>query len=1267
MSHTARAGPDKLPNKSCRTARAVCSPAGRPRGARRRRQALTGMAELALYFAPAAPPGRPAAVRPLPRRGAIVARRARAAGRRAGGARRVAPAAAVARAPLPRCSPVRPRSSAGRRRASRRPPDAPSGGGPAACPPTTPRRSRADPHRAVVAARRAARGGARRARPPGQPQLPVRGRRASRPPPTGVTVEVLNRDDRLLLHNPSGQDVVIEGYDGEPYARVRADGTVEVNTNSPAYYLNDDRFGDVERPDGRRRRRARRAGRRSTRPGASSGTTTACTGWPRAAPPQVKDPDERTKVFDWTIPIEVGGRRGRDRRHAVLDAAARRRAAAGRDRRRSRCCCRCSAIARRRDRAGAGARGGRPSRRRPGEPRARSVAGAAALLALPPAAASAHAAARGHGARARRARSTERAARGRCCASTSRSRSRSARCGSTTPRRAGPGRRAPSIPAAQRPAVAVALRAGLPDGGYTVTYRVDLGRLAPGLGRLRVQRRRRRRRRRRASPTCSADGDAGPVTVGRLRRRARRAVRGDRAGVGALAVLLLVLAAGAARRGAARRRWRAASDAFAARWRALLLGAAVAGVAQRAGRARAAGRRPRRARRSGRRWPDVPATCSARASARVWGLGGSPGCSRWSSARDRAAPSGARGATGARSLARPLALAALACRCSGAACPALGGHAACRRRSRVLLPANVAARLAAGAWIGGIAVLVLALPRRDRAGSTGADAHAAAGRDARRASRRSPSSRSPCCWPGGILQSLLELSRGPRPASTPRSAARSSIKLARSSPCCSGSARSTAAAPSRAAARRRGRRGARARRASLLRRTLRAELALGVAALAVTGALASYPPADAAVGRARSRPARTLGPARAELTVDPARAGANEIHLYLFDRATARSTTRTKELTRRSASLPDSGIAPIELQARARPGPATTSSPAPPLAPAGDWRAASSPRASPTSTSYRTTFDGPDQVKETAMRRTHRAPPPRAGALAAPAAAGAHVTVQPDDRARRRVRPARRPRARTSATTRARSRSTCKLPPGFDRRPYEPVPGWSMKVTRARPTDTDRGRWPRRSTDQVARDHLDRRRRAGVDRARPVPRLRAVAARARREGRRHAAVQGAPDLRGRRDRALDRPGGRRRAGADRHAHGEPERAAATAPATEAATAGVGAGRSGDGRHAAATTRWPSSPSRSGALGLVAGLAALASPHGGEARHEPPARSSPRRRGASRCPPARRRTRRSSRSARPPAPPRRSLGSVRVAFAARISDANLTVRAPPGAR
>jgi hypothetical protein len=125
----------------------------------------------------------------------------------------------------------------------------------------------------------------------------------------GVTVEVLNRDDRLLLRNTSGEDVLILGYDDEPYARVLADGTVEVNTDSEAYYLNDDRFANVEVPagvDGRGTPRWKAVGQA----GRFEWHDHRAHWMGQGTPPQVKDPDVATRVFDWSVPIEVGGDRG---------------------------------------------------------------------------------------------------------------------------------------------------------------------------------------------------------------------------------------------------------------------------------------------------------------------------------------------------------------------------------------------------------------------------------------------------------------------------------------------------------------------------------------------------------------------------------------------------------------------------------------------------------------------------------------------------------------------------------------------------------------------------------------------------------------------------------------------------------------------------------------------------------------------------------------------------------------------------------------------
>ena len=120
----------------------------------------------------------------------------------------------------------------------------------------------------------------------------------------------------------------------------------------------------------------------------------------------------------------------------------------------------------------------------------------------------------------------------------------------------------------------------------------------------------------------------------------------------------------------------------------------------------------------------------------------------------------------------------------------------------------------------------------------------------------------------------------------------------------------------------------------LLRRTLRAELVLGLAALAATGALSGYPPSVAESSGPFSANA-DIGPARLEVTVDPARVGPNEMHVYLFDRRDGSQFDATEELTV-TAELPEKRIAPIELEpTKAGPGHYVVSGAA--LGVAGTW------------------------------------------------------------------------------------------------------------------------------------------------------------------------------------------------------------------------------------------------------------------------------------------------------------------------------------------
>ena len=61
-----------------------------------------------------------------------------------------------------------------------------------------------------------------------------------------MSVEVVGGDSFLRVVAEPGHEVLIPGYEGEPYLRISADGTVEQNQRSPATYLNQDRYGRVD-------------------------------------------------------------------------------------------------------------------------------------------------------------------------------------------------------------------------------------------------------------------------------------------------------------------------------------------------------------------------------------------------------------------------------------------------------------------------------------------------------------------------------------------------------------------------------------------------------------------------------------------------------------------------------------------------------------------------------------------------------------------------------------------------------------------------------------------------------------------------------------------------------------------------------------------------------------------------------------------------------------------------------------------------------------
>jgi len=125
----------------------------------------------------------------------------------------------------------------------------------------------------------------------------------------GVSFEVLAYDAYFELRDQHGHEVLIYGYEGEPYARVLKDETVQVNERSPAYYLNDTRYPTAEVPaiaNPKAPPRWKTVG--------SDGTFL----WhdhrmhygSTAIPPQVTDQHRKTKVYDYEIPLRIDGRKG---------------------------------------------------------------------------------------------------------------------------------------------------------------------------------------------------------------------------------------------------------------------------------------------------------------------------------------------------------------------------------------------------------------------------------------------------------------------------------------------------------------------------------------------------------------------------------------------------------------------------------------------------------------------------------------------------------------------------------------------------------------------------------------------------------------------------------------------------------------------------------------------------------------------------------------------------------------------------------------------
>jgi copper transport protein len=271
--------------------------------------------------------------------------------------------------------------------------------------------------------------------------------------------------------------------------------------------------------------------------------------------------------------------------------------------------------------------------------------------------------------------------------------------------------------------------------------------------------------------------------------------------------------------------------------------------------------------------------------------------------------------------------------CALALTPALGGHARTQSPTALLVPADVVHVVGMSAWLGGLAFLLFAVPAATRALEPADRTRLLAAALA----RFSPLALGAVAALAvtGVIQALIEVRTLDALTGTAfgRAVLVKAVLLAVLIGLGAVNRQRVVPALRRLAAG-----GAAPGDAGrLLRRTLRAEVALIVVVLAVTGALTGYaPPTAESANQGPVAVSQRMGPLDLQLTVDPAQVGPNAVHLYLFDAKTGAAFNGTKEL-RVQASLPKKGIGPLDLTTH-RAGPGHYVADAVVLSPGGDWQ-----------------------------------------------------------------------------------------------------------------------------------------------------------------------------------------------------------------------------------------------------------------------------------------------------------------------------------------
>ncbi len=129
----------------------------------------------------------------------------------------------------------------------------------------------------------------------------------AQPQAPDVHWRVYGADEFLSVENGADEELIVEGYQGEPYLRVGPEG-VFVNQNSEATYLNAERFANVVPPPN---------ARADAQPDWQQVSDATSWLWhdhrihwmSPAPPPQVQGQEGRVLVQPWTVPFRVADRR----------------------------------------------------------------------------------------------------------------------------------------------------------------------------------------------------------------------------------------------------------------------------------------------------------------------------------------------------------------------------------------------------------------------------------------------------------------------------------------------------------------------------------------------------------------------------------------------------------------------------------------------------------------------------------------------------------------------------------------------------------------------------------------------------------------------------------------------------------------------------------------------------------------------------------------------------------------------------------------------